>query len=189
MAHTLCVVVSYFHFLVQKIIGGSQGKYGSAPEVMAKTGNQPRLLTAVMEAIANLKEGSGSTQKRIIDQVQCLLSANKMTFRNPVVHIKKALRHGVQTGLIKQKAGKFRLGLDSKDYAIFKNFQKLRKKKELPLREHRRRRKRSRRRRRRRRRRSASSPDEDASASGSASGSLTGANIKFLNDLLYIWLL
>ncbi|XP_018576411.1 splicing regulatory glutamine/lysine-rich protein 1-like [Anoplophora glabripennis] len=139
---------------------------------MAKTGNQPRLLTAVMEAIANLKEGRGSTQKRIIDQVQCLLSANKMTFRNPVVHIKKALRHGVHTGLIKQKGGKFRLGLDSKDYAIFKNFQKL-KKREHPVREHKRgkrRRKRSKRRRKRRR----SSADEDATASGSASDSISG---------------
>lgn len=145
---------------------------------MAKSGNQPRLLTAVMEAIANLKEGRGSTQKRIIDQVQCLLTANKMSLRNPTIHIKKALRHGVHTGLIKQKGGKFKLGLDSKDYAIFKEFQKLRKKKELPLREHRRgrrRRKKSRkRRRRRRRRRSASSPDEDASGSGSGSDSISG---------------
>ncbi|KAJ8946793.1 hypothetical protein NQ314_008776 [Rhamnusium bicolor] len=114
--------------LFLKTIGGSQGKFcpktTESNSSMKRSGHQPRLLTAVMEAIANLKDGKGSTQKRIIDQVQCLLNSKNVSLRNVTVHIRKALKHGVESGLIKQKGGKFKLGLDTKDYAIFKSFQK-----------------------------------------------------------------
>lgn len=46
-----------------------------------KSGHQHRLLTAAMEAIANLKDGKGSTQKRIIDQVQCLLNSKNVSLK------------------------------------------------------------------------------------------------------------
>ncbi|KAJ8916838.1 hypothetical protein NQ315_005845 [Exocentrus adspersus] len=136
-------------------------------------GNDRRLLTAVMEAIAELKEGHGSTQKRIIERVQDLLTTNNLSFKNPAAHIRKALMQGVQTGLIKHKGGKFKLGLDSKDYAIFKSFQKRKTRKELPVKELRRRRRRRRGRRRRRRRRSMDRSPDDVSASRSGSGTAT----------------
>ncbi|KAJ8936392.1 hypothetical protein NQ318_010799 [Aromia moschata] len=136
---------------------------------MKKSSHQPRLLTAVMEAIASLKEGKGSTQKKIIEQVQTSLSSKNASVRNVMVQIRRAIRHGVESGLIKQKGGKFRLGLASKDYAVFRNFQKIDKGGDAPVREHRRRGRRRRRRSRRRRRRRRSMEDDSGERYGSES--------------------
>ncbi|KAJ8959587.1 hypothetical protein NQ318_021765 [Aromia moschata] len=121
---------------------------------MKKSSHQPRLLTAVMEAIASLKEGKGSTQKKIIEQVQTSLSSKNASVRNVMVQIRRAIRHGVESGLIKQKGG-----------------EKIDKGGDAPVREHRRRGRRRRRRSRRRRRRRRSMEDDSGERYGSESAS------------------
>lgn len=147
---------------------------------------KPRLLNEVMEAIASLRETKGSTMKRIIDQVEASMKMRKKNVKHNPLPIVKALKHGVQTGLIKRKNGKYKLGLDAKDYSVYKNFQRMMHfdegYREARGRRRRRRRSRSRRRRGRRgrRRRRAgeisdtemSQTDSQTSVSASSQGNL-----------------
>lgn len=89
---------------------------------MKRVGKEPRLLPSVMEAIASLKEKQGSTQRQILDHIANTLKKNKEGSRNVTVQVRRALEHGLQSGLIKHRSGKFTLGLDRKDYAIFRRF-------------------------------------------------------------------
>lgn len=41
------------------------------------------------------------------------------------MQVRRALEHGLHSGLIKQRSGKFRLGLDRRDYAIFRRFKQI----------------------------------------------------------------
>ncbi|XP_030764110.1 serine/arginine-rich splicing factor 11-like isoform X1 [Sitophilus oryzae] len=117
---------------------------------MKRVGKEPRLLPNVMEAIAHLKEKRGSTQKQIIEHLAHLLKKGNAV-RNVTMQVRRALEHGINSGLIKQKGGKYSLGLDKRDYAIFRRFRQI----DEPLEcSHKRRRGRGRRGRRRRRSRS-----------------------------------
>ncbi|KAJ8916874.1 hypothetical protein NQ315_005881 [Exocentrus adspersus] len=92
---------------------------------MRFSGKQPRLLPDVMQAIVDLKEGQGSTQNKILEHVQAIINTKKNSPkpRNVTMQIRRALKHGVQNGLIKQRAGKFSLGIHPKDFALYKSFQ------------------------------------------------------------------
>ncbi|CAH0561208.1 unnamed protein product [Brassicogethes aeneus] len=72
-----------------------------------------------MQVIADLGEANGSTMKSISTQLQ---EHNLVKPSNLPVQVKRALKQGLETGLIKQRSGKYRLGLDAKDYAIYKSF-------------------------------------------------------------------
>lgn len=98
---------------------------------MAVRRPQPRMLNEVMDAIANLKEPKGSTMRRILNQMETNYVFNKKTWKVSAQPIMKALRHGVEMGLIRRNKGKFKLGLDPKDYAVYKTFQKKLKTREL----------------------------------------------------------
>ncbi|CAH0561209.1 unnamed protein product [Brassicogethes aeneus] len=78
-----------------------------------------KLLPQVMQVIADLAEANGSTMKSISTQLQ---GQNLVKPNNLPVQVKRALKQGLETGLIKQRSGKYRLGLDAKDYAIYKSF-------------------------------------------------------------------
>ncbi|XP_066259494.1 uncharacterized protein [Euwallacea similis] len=83
---------------------------------MKRTRNEPRLLPNVIEAIANMKERAGSTQKQITGHISQWL-ANTDTSSNVAMKVRKALEYGLQSGLIKQTRGKYSLGLNKRDYA------------------------------------------------------------------------
>ncbi|KAJ8936382.1 hypothetical protein NQ318_010789 [Aromia moschata] len=180
-----------------KKIGGSQGKFRPQPRdtwlKMKLSGKQPRLLPDVMQAIVDLKETKGSTQNKILEHIQNVINAKKITprprnitmqkpseeadsmisetssqFRRPrqnpeeittpldnsreslhstirhlhhifiptfilsaknivndlimPMKVRRALKHGVQNGLLMQKSGKFQLGMRPKDFAVYKIF-------------------------------------------------------------------
>lgn len=89
---------------------------------MASKKARPKMLNEVMDAIANLKEPKGSTMKRIVNQLEANFMLSRKSIKmTPII---KALKHGVKMGLIKRHKGKFKLGLDPKDYAVYKTFQK-----------------------------------------------------------------
>lgn len=98
---------------------------------MAVRRPQPRMLNEVMDAIANLREPKGSTMRRILNQMETNYVFNKKPVKVSAQPVMKALRHGVDMGLIRRNKGKFKLGLDPKDYAVYKTFQKKLKVKEL----------------------------------------------------------
>lgn len=72
---------------------------------------EPKLLVHVLHALADLKDARGSTLRKITDQVQIAinLSRTKPKPKNVLGQVRRALRHGVQTGVLKHRAGKFRL--------------------------------------------------------------------------------
>ncbi|KAH1007445.1 hypothetical protein HUJ04_004675 [Dendroctonus ponderosae] len=89
---------------------------------MKKVRKEPRLLANVMEAIASFKERQGSTSKQIIEFIINYVKRRKDGPRNVTLQVKRALEHGVHSGLIRQRGGKYSLGFDRKDYAIYKRF-------------------------------------------------------------------
>ncbi|XP_057665543.1 uncharacterized protein DDB_G0283697-like isoform X1 [Diorhabda carinulata] len=115
--------------------------------------HHPRFLNEVLEAIATLKESKGSTKKNIIDQVELLLSKRIKRLRHDSTQIQRALRHGLSSGLIKSKNGKYVLGMNQKDYGAFKKLQELSSGGDLMRQVRRRKGKKKRKRRPRRRRR------------------------------------
>lgn len=72
---------------------------------------EPRLLAQVLQAVADLKEVRGSTARKIVDQVQTAINLSKVRPkpRNVTGQVRRALKHGVRTGVLRQKSGKFRL--------------------------------------------------------------------------------
>ncbi|XP_018576412.1 uncharacterized protein LOC108914959 [Anoplophora glabripennis] len=94
---------------------------------MKLSGRQPRLLPDVMQAIVDLKEGHGSTQNKILEHIQGVINTKKITPRprNVTMQIRRALKHGVQNGLLKQRGGKFVLGIHPRDFALYKSFQQM----------------------------------------------------------------
>lgn len=112
---------------------------------------QPALLAHVIKAIADLKDHNGSSTKNIIGQVRAYAAQMSPLPRNLTMQVRSALRHGLDTGLLKHRGGKYRLGLDARDYATYRNFKKLGVA-DYPYRQHRRRRRKGKKSRRRRRR-------------------------------------
>lgn len=94
---------------------------------MKFSGKQPRFLSDVMQAIVDLKEGHGSTQNKILEHIQSIINTKRIIPRprNVTMQIRRALKHGVQNGLLKQRGGKFLLGIHPRDFALFKSFQQM----------------------------------------------------------------
>ncbi|CAH1183549.1 unnamed protein product [Phaedon cochleariae] len=111
-----------------KKMGGSQSKF--KPEAQDAwlrvkiSGKQPKYLQTVMQAIADLKDYNGSSESRVIEYIREIIDNKNPGSkpRNVTAQIKKALKHAVTKGLVRQRAGKFQLALNKKDFAIFKSF-------------------------------------------------------------------
>lgn len=109
-------------------MGESESKFRPDPQdvwyKVRATGKQPRLLQSVMQAIVDLREYGGSTHCRIFDYLQGVINCMDIRPRPRGLsqQVKKALFHGIENGLLKQKSGKFSLALNPKDFAIFKSF-------------------------------------------------------------------
>ncbi|VEN57606.1 unnamed protein product [Callosobruchus maculatus] len=84
--------------------------------------HHPRYLNEIMEVIVNMKEVKGSTSRRILDRVHNLLVLKRKKGKVDPLQIKKALAKGVEYGVLRKKDGKYRLGLDAKDYIIYRNW-------------------------------------------------------------------
>nr|CAI5859540.1 unnamed protein product [Callosobruchus analis] len=84
--------------------------------------HRPRYLDEIMEVIVNMKEVKGSTSRRILDRVHNLLVLKRKKGKVDPLQIKKALAKGVECGVLRKKDGKYRLGLDAKDYVIYRNW-------------------------------------------------------------------
>lgn len=71
----------------------------------------PRMLPFVLQAVSDLKDVPGSTVRKILEQVHTAIDISDMKPkpRNVVMQVKKALRHAVENGVLKHKAGKYRL--------------------------------------------------------------------------------
>nr|CAH7738930.1 unnamed protein product [Callosobruchus chinensis] len=111
----------------------------------------PQLLNQVLDTIASMKDANGSPPQKIM---QRLVTAHNVPAKKVQLVVKKALRSGIKSGLIKEvPGGKYKLGMDKRDYKVLKKFQKLEEEigSELPVRQVRRRRKRSKRSKRRKR--------------------------------------
>lgn len=90
----------------------------------------PRMLANVLKAIADMKDNRGSSIRKIVEQVAhgspIVNKAGKKP-RNVTMQVRRALRHGVNTGLLVQHAGKYRLGLDEADSLPVKEVRRRRK--------------------------------------------------------------
>ncbi|KAG5873328.1 hypothetical protein JTB14_005308 [Gonioctena quinquepunctata] len=101
------------------------GKLLERMVTMEKRNPHPRLLNEIMEAIADLREGTGSSTKSILSQVDSILHAKRKQLKRDENQFHRALKHGVTSGLILLKNGKYKLGLRRKDYQTFKHFRKM----------------------------------------------------------------
>lgn len=92
--------------------------------------NHPRMLANVLKAIADMKDNRGSSIRKIVDQVATnnVINKNGTKPRNVTMQVRRALRHGINTGLLVQHAGKYRLGLDERDNYPVKEVRRRRKK-------------------------------------------------------------
>lgn len=132
------------------------------------------MLTDVIDAIANLREPKGSTMRKIMNQVENNYIFTQKFAKLSQKPIMKALKHGVDVGLIRKNKGKFKLGLDPRDYVVYKTFQN-----NLKIKKHCNRRKKCRGKKKQKRRRNARSRrrpiwpkfDEDRSTSNHSSSS------------------
>ncbi|XP_044254543.1 peptidyl-prolyl cis-trans isomerase G-like [Tribolium madens] len=74
----------------------------------------PRFLPEVLQAIYELKENGGSNSTKIVSHVKSSLrnlrSCN--TVRNLSTQVKRALNHAASNGIVKQRAGKFRINTE-----------------------------------------------------------------------------
>lgn len=77
----------------------------------------PRLYTHVLEAIAELKENSGSHVRTIVHRVQSAfnVSNGKPKLRNIALQVRRAIQHGIAAGVLRQKGGRVRLSLGNKN--------------------------------------------------------------------------
>ncbi|CAG9863165.1 unnamed protein product [Phyllotreta striolata] len=81
--------------------------------------SSPIILTQVMDTIAQLKDTHGSP----VDSIVKYMSSHGPEFvKNSNLKIKKALKTGLKSGLLKETHGKFKLGLTPKDYSVLKSF-------------------------------------------------------------------
>lgn len=76
-----------------------------------RNSKEPRLLAQVLQAVADLKEVRGSTARKIVDQVQTAINLSNVRPkpRNVIGQVRRALKHGVRSGVLRQRSGKFRL--------------------------------------------------------------------------------
>ncbi|CAG9860805.1 unnamed protein product [Phyllotreta striolata] len=86
----------------------------------------PRLFHEVLDAIAILRESKGSTEKAILNQVDTILHLRRERLKKSIASIHKALCHGVKTGILVLKHGKYCLGMTQGDYDLFRKVRKIR---------------------------------------------------------------
>nr|CAH7748207.1 unnamed protein product [Callosobruchus chinensis] len=84
--------------------------------------HRPQYLDEIMEVIVSMKDVKGSTSRRILDRVHSLLELKRKNGKVRSSQIKKALAKGVECGVLIKKDGKYTLGLDAKDYLIYRNW-------------------------------------------------------------------
>lgn len=85
----------------------------------------PRLIDEVLDVIANSKNSKGVPVKSLVDNVKMYLAARKIYCQNVTEKVKKTVEYCIKTGLIKQKLGYYKWGLEKKEYAIYKLFRSL----------------------------------------------------------------
>lgn len=78
---------------------------------------QPQILSEVIQTLAKFKDSKGSLPSKIIKHIQA--STNL-----PPTKIKRALITGLKSGVIKAVGGKFKLGLQRNELAVFRSFLK-----------------------------------------------------------------
>ncbi|XP_060536478.1 ADP-ribosylation factor-like protein 6-interacting protein 4 [Cylas formicarius] len=143
---------------------------------------EPRLLCNIIEAIVNLKERNGSTEKQITDHLGEILKKDPNQRRNLAVQIKRAIDHGVKTGLVKRNRGKYSVGLNVSVIKSLRNMPLVEPCSSVKRGRRRRRRRRSGRRRSRRskrrrgRRHALTENDVSEEAESASEGSLDGAD-------------
>ncbi|XP_022902908.1 histone H1, gonadal-like [Onthophagus taurus] len=72
--------------------------------------HHPRIFADVLQAILDLRDIRGSNIKTIIDQIQTHLGKNQICrSKNIAMQVQKALRHGINSGVLEHKAGKYKL--------------------------------------------------------------------------------
>lgn len=157
---------------IARKIGGSQGKFKPQRDtyaIMAKRNSKvpPKMLANVLKAISDLKDARGSTLQKIVEQINVKCTAeNRRRPRNINMHVRRALRHGTQSGVVLYQGGKYKLGISG-------SAPKIADEKNLPVKEAKRQRRPvpsgNKRRRRRRRRRRASSVSTLSPSDGEAS--------------------
>lgn len=78
----------------------------------------PRMLPYVMQAVTDLKDINGTTTRKILDQVHTAINILnvKPKPRNVVMQVKRALKHAVESGILKHRAGKYRFEHDSSTF-------------------------------------------------------------------------
>ncbi|EFA01637.2 serine/arginine repetitive matrix protein 4 [Tribolium castaneum] len=74
----------------------------------------PRFLPEVLQAIYELKENGGSNSTKIVSHVKSSLRSVRSynTVRNLSTQVKRALNHAASNGIVKQRAGKFRINTE-----------------------------------------------------------------------------
>ncbi|CAH1124331.1 unnamed protein product [Ceutorhynchus assimilis] len=77
------------------------------------TVKEPKLLKAVLEAISCMKEKNGSTDRQIIKHITDILKNKRDSWMNITAKVRRALDHGLNTGLIKRRNRKYVLTLDT----------------------------------------------------------------------------
>lgn len=124
---------------------------------MTSADYKSKLMSEVLNCIADLKDVKGSPQHKIVDYI---LLSKKIPAKKAEILVKQTLKSGVRSGLIKEIDGKYKLGMDRKEYNVLKGmYSEGKKAGSLPIMESRRRRaKRRRSRRRSRSRRGRRSP-------------------------------
>lgn len=71
-----------------------------------------RILANVIKAIADLKDEEGSTVSTIAERLKCYIEENQPKKNCAfTTQVRKALRHGIQTGIIVHQGRRYKLGL------------------------------------------------------------------------------
>ncbi|XP_063927786.1 uncharacterized protein LOC135140956 isoform X2 [Zophobas morio] len=111
---------------------------------MKKTTRPPRFLPEVLQAIYELKETGGSNSNKIVTHVKSSLHHNDSfpAPRNLSTQVRRALNHATTNGIVKQRAGKFRINIGILD--PFKDCAECRRRKRMQKTKKRRRRRRGR---------------------------------------------
>jgi hypothetical protein len=82
---------------------------------MKKPTRPPRFLPEVIQAIYELRENGGSNSNKIVSHVKSALNNTNSRPRNISTQVRRALKHAATNGIVKQRAGKFRINADVLD--------------------------------------------------------------------------
>ncbi|CAK9810675.1 hypothetical protein ANTQUA_LOCUS6529 [Anthophora quadrimaculata] len=68
--------------------------------------SNPRLMNRVLDAVAQLRNGKGSTMRDVLDFLQ---QTSKPTPRNLTMQVHRALKHAVNAGLLRHRSGRYKV--------------------------------------------------------------------------------